>query len=108
MQAGKLRHYVRIELPFSTKNKFSEKAVEWQLFNKVWANIETLRGNDKAVAATSWPSATNKISMRYLKGLLPTMRIVYEDVVYSILNINDVELRHRDIEITAESGVKAQ
>lgn len=108
MMAGKLRHYVSIEVPFATKNTFSEKAVEWQLFNKVWANIETLNGRDKAVAAASWPSATNKISMRYLKGLLPTMRIRFEDTIYSILNVNDVELRHRDIEITAESGVKAQ
>ena len=107
MRAGQNRNFVRIEIPVPTKDKFSAVTVEWQLFNKVWASIEFIKAFEKVAVAASWPTATNNISFRYIKGLLPTMRIVFEDKVYSILGINDVDLRHREVVCICESGAKA-
>lgn len=106
MRAGKLRHLISIETPTSTKGKFSDKVVTWELFRKVWANIETLKGNERATASASWPTSDVKITLRYIAGVLPTMRVVYEGSIYSILNVNDVELNHQEIILTTETGMK--
>lgn len=106
MRAGDRRHLISIEQPIKTKDKFKADTVEWQLFNKVWASIESLKGYEKTVAKASWPTATVKIGMPFIKGLLPTMRVTYEGVIYSILDVDDVDLRHRDVYLVCETGMK--
>ena len=106
MRSGQLRHIVRVESPIKTKTSSGSTATTWELFRNVWANIETLRGYEKQSAAASWPGSDSRITIRYIAGLLPTMRIVYNEVIYSILNIDDVEQRHREIIMVCQSGVK--
>ena len=107
MLAGKLRHYVNIETPTRTKSGSGSVTIAWTLFKRVWAGIETLKGYEKQTAEAAWPGSDSKVSIRYISGVLPTMRIVYNDQIYSVLGINDIDQRHRSIELTCQSGVKA-
>lgn len=108
MRASKRRSLVQIEAPVQVKDKYQAVTTSWQLFAEVWASIETLRAYEKVAVAASWPGASHKVTIRYIEGILPTMRINFNNQIYSILGINDVDMRHRDIELTCESGVKGQ
>lgn len=107
MRTGSLRHLVTIQSPVKTKSLTGAVGSQWELFRQVWANIETFKSIERQAANAAWPGADVKITMRYMAGLLPTMRIVYDDVIYSILGINDIEMRHREMELTCQSGVKS-
>ena len=108
MRAGRMRSFVTIEAPVQTKGTGGSVVTTWDTFDKVWAEIDTLRGYEKSTATATWPGADSKIMIRYIAGLLPTMRIVFENNIYSILGINDVFMRHRELDLTCQSGVKAQ
>ena len=108
MRAGALRHKIVIESPTTTKtNGVSTSA--WATFATVQASIEMLKGFDRANAQVTWPGADYTIGIRYIPGVTTIMRIVDEDgMIYSILGQpEDVDKRHREIVITAQSGTKA-
>lgn len=107
MRAGNRRSFMKIEVPEQVKQPNGSVKTEWKPYISLWASIETLKGNEKVSAAASWPSADQKISFRYVIGLLPTMRVVFNDKIYSILNVNNVDERDRDIVLTTNTGVKA-
>jgi SPP1 family predicted phage head-tail adaptor len=107
MRSGTLRHKVRIEVPVKVKQANSSEKITWELYREVWANVETLKGFERQVVTTSWPAADVKITIRYVAGLLPTMRVVYNGRSYSILGINDIEEQHRNVELTTQTGVNA-
>ena len=105
---GKRRHKIRIEVPVIVKSTTGASNITWSLYREVWACVETLRGYERQVSQASWPTADVKIDFGFIAGILPTMRVVFADKIYSILNINDLEERHRDIILTTQQGVKAQ
>ena len=107
MRAGKRRSFITIEVPTNVKQANGSMLTTWSTFNQLWASIETLRGNERATATAIWPTADQKITFRYIFGVLPTMRIVFNDTVYSILNVNNVDMRGRELQLLTNSGVKA-
>ena len=109
MRASTLRNRVRIEYPVQVKSATGAMTTTWSTFkDNVPASIETMKGINRQAAQAAWPGADVKICMRYISGLLPTMRIVFEDHIYSICGQpNDVDMRHRELEITAKTGVSS-
>jgi SPP1 family predicted phage head-tail adaptor len=108
MKIGGLRHKITIEKPVTAKNSLAAMTTTWVQFAQVWASIETLRGFDKTAAQANYPGANAKVVIRYISGLLPTMRLVYNNQIYSILGApNNVDMRNRVIELTCETGVKS-
>lgn len=109
MRSGYRRSFLRIESPVKTKNPDSgaTSITGWLLFATMWASIETLSTYEKKAADASWPGADSRIGIKYKEGFLPTMRIVHGTVIYSILGIDDLEQRHRDIVFTCQRGLKS-
>jgi len=107
MRAGKRNCFIRIEVASQTKQPNGSVLTTWSTYASLWAAIENLKGNERTSSVTTWPSADQKISFRYVAGILPTMRVVYQDVVYSILNVNNVDIQNKDIVLTTNSGVRA-
>ena len=107
MRAGSLRHKVTLQTATVTKDRFNATVMAWDDFREVSASIETLKGYDRASAAATWPASDVKICIRYVAGVLPAMRVLHGDTIYSILGVNDVDGRRREIELTCETGKKA-
>lgn len=107
MQSGKLRHRITIERKIETLSSKGNTTVSWELFAIVWASIETMKAFEKAASAGTFPKADKKVCIRYKEGILPTMRVVYKGVVYSILGVNVIDEREREIELICETGVKS-
>lgn len=107
MRAGARRCFIKIEVSTQVKQPNGSMLTVWNKYIQLWASIETLRGTEKVSAIAAYPSADQKICFRYVAGILPTMRVVYNDIIYSILNVNNVDMRNREIELTTNSGVRA-
>lgn len=105
--SGARRCKIRIEVPVQVKQKNGSMLTTWESYISLWASIATLKGNDRNTAAASWPEADVKMDFRYVAGILPTMRVVFNNKVYSILNVNNELERNRDIELTCKTGVSA-
>ena len=110
MRAGNLRHLITIQAPTVTKNSGVQETTWTNFATGVRASIEQLRPYDKAAVAAVWPGADYTIGIRYLPGITGNMRVIDENgTIYSILGQpNDIEGRHREMQLTCESGVKAQ
>lgn len=108
MRAGTKRCFITIETPVQVKQPNGSMVTTWVQFDKLWASIETLKAYEKTAAAATWPGADQKISFRYVDGVLPTMRINFNNVIYSILGINNVDMRNRELILTCQSGIKAR
>ena len=104
MQAGKLRHRVIVQQPTISRNSLGEEIPSWGTFATVWASIEPLSGREYTTLRAELAQVTTRIRMRYLAGLTSKMRILHGTTVYEIVPQQDMEMRHRELEILATSN----
>lgn len=89
MRAGPLRHRITIQQRGQVQDpETGEMIDDWADWPepgaKHWARIEPLSARDFIAAQAAQSELTGRITMRYRDGLLPTMRILYRNKVYSI------------------------
>lgn len=100
MRAGKLRHRISIERAIETQDSsYNEAVIQWVLFAEVSASIIPLSGRELIRAKQVELETDTEITIRYLDGLSPKMRIMYRDRVFEILNIINTEERNREIHL---------
>jgi SPP1 family predicted phage head-tail adaptor len=87
MQAGKLRHRVIIQEPVQTANAMDELVTTWATFATVWADIQPDSGNQNYQAKQINAEAQGRIKIRYRTDILPTMRVLYGERIFTILSI---------------------
>ncbi|AGZ36531.1 MAG: phage head closure protein [Pseudomonas sp.] len=111
MQAGKLRHRIDIEEFTQARDldtgEFAEPAwvTKWP---KCPARVEPLSSRDLVAAKAAQSEATARMVIRYRPGVLPTMRIIYRDEVYSIEGppLEDDKSGREYLTILVSKGVK--
>ena len=108
MRAGDLSRRITIQQPASVKTN-GLISTSWLTFRTVQAFIKQLKGYERANAQAVWPGADFSITIRYIRGITGNMRIVDDrGMIYSILGQpNDLAGMHVEIELTCQSGVKA-
>lgn len=87
MQAGKLRHRIDIEEMTILRDPMTGDYGEPQWvarWRKCPARVEPLSARDLVAAQAAQSETTARMVIRYRPGVLPTMRIVYRNEVYSI------------------------
>jgi SPP1 family predicted phage head-tail adaptor len=90
MRAGLLRHRVYIEALTSTLDSDGATVEEWaDAFGGVAlsAEIAPLSGRELISAAALQSEVTTRIRIRYRPGVLPAMRVVHRETVYSIVAV---------------------
>ena len=102
---GDLRHRVEVQLPLVTADSAGEKVTTWVTFATRWAAIEQLAGKKLFVAQQLYPEANTLITMRYFQSLdggpIDTnWRLRWAGRAFEIVAIDDIEERHRKIELT--------
>ena len=103
-EIGKLDRKITIQLPIVGNNDSNEdEETGWDLFWRGWARVDEKTGgeyyrDDKLTAIT-----IADFYIRYQRGILEKMRIIYNSRIYNIKAIIFVD-RKRFIKITAESG----
>jgi SPP1 family predicted phage head-tail adaptor len=105
MQAGTLRYHMAIEQKGSTRTATGSVQETWSTVAKVWGGFEELTGRELEAAQKIVADATSKVTIRYVAGIVPEMRLNWFDraakitVLLDILNASDPERRHRSLEL---------
>jgi SPP1 family predicted phage head-tail adaptor len=108
MQAGKLRHRVAIDIATETKGASGQMKMTWTLTATAWAAIEPMRGSERVYADAETAEMDTVITMRYLPqfdAVSTKWRIRHRNVIYDIKSVANVNMRDREIEVLAQSGV---
>ena len=100
MNPGALRHPITIEQPQLTRDTTGEAMETWVDFARVRAAIEPLAGRELFLAQQVNATLSHRVTLRYLAGVLPTMRVRYGTRVLLIaappINKNE---RNRELEL---------
>lgn len=105
---GRMRQRIRIQQNRGVQSASGAQQIEWVDFAQVWASIEPMAGNELFQAREIYPESQISITIRYLEGIDPSMRVLWldprteKDVQFDIKSITDVDMRHYVFELTCE------
>lgn len=85
MKIGKLRHRVTIQVNTPTQDATTGVVTDvWTTFATVWASVEPLSAREFIAAANTSSQVVARVVIRYLAGVVPSMRIVHGSRTYNI------------------------
>jgi len=99
LEAGLLRKQITIQKISGTQDAFGQEQLDWASFATVNASVEPLQGYERQRAAQMEAVVDTKIRMRYLLGVYPKMRVLYESRKFNIVSVIDEEERHFTMEL---------
>jgi SPP1 family predicted phage head-tail adaptor len=105
MRSGPLRHKVTIRTYTKSRDSYGAEVETWADFAEVWASVEPLIGREYMASKQISAEVSHKIRMRYIPGLLPTMKILWGAREFEVVSIMDVQERNQEIIIMATEDV---
>jgi len=101
MRAGELDRLIVIQSVTVTKDASGGLVSTWGTFATVWAKKKDIRGEEYFAAQQSNARVDSIFTIRWLPGVLPTMRISYDGQWWDIRSINELG-RNEGLELYAE------
>jgi len=100
--AGELKQRITIEQKNLTgTGDRGQPVFTWETFKpNVPAKVEQLTGRKLELARQLVASASHEVTIRYLAGLDPTMRVNFGGLILNIGNLSDKLSMHFEIKIT--------
>lgn len=105
MNPGDLRHRITFQELTTNTNENGFEAETWEDFKTAWAAVSNLNGREYYQAAQVQAENTVKFTIRYLEGIDPSMRILFQGKQYNITSIDNIKYQNRHIEIKAQEVV---
>jgi SPP1 family predicted phage head-tail adaptor len=106
MDSGKLRHALRIEQVSESRDAIGGAVESWAEVVTVRGSLEPLSGRELIAAAQVHAEVTARARFRYVSGVTPKMRIVFDGRQYDILSVIDSGMRHRWLELLLSEGLR--
>jgi SPP1 family predicted phage head-tail adaptor len=97
LKIGKLRHSITLEQVAETQDPDGSVIETWSSFANAQASIEPISGREYFAAQTTQAEVTHRISLRYLTGVTPKMRVKYGSRIFDILLV--INTRERSVEL---------
>ena len=99
---GKFDRRIRLETEVITQNSTGEGERSFILFKEIWAGTTPMSATERFRAAEIHASRVTRFVIRWMAGVLTTMRIYFDGNYYRITGIR--EIGRRDfLEISAEA-----
>jgi len=106
MRAGRLRHKVTIQDYTESQNTFGEVTKNWTDYATVWAAVEPVKGREFWESQQINAEITTKVTLRYLAGVKPKMRILYDTRIFEIDSVINVDERNRELQLLVKEMVE--
>lgn len=84
LNAGAMRHSIEIQQRTNVRGESGSPILQWVLFAKVRASAEPLLGKEYFASQQREAKVQTRFRIRYLAGVLPKMRIVWDNKWYDI------------------------
>ena len=101
MRAGNLDIKIIIQSATDARDAYGAVIPTWDTFATVWARKKDIRGDEYFAAQQMNARVDAVFTIRYLSGLLETMRIAYDGKLWDIRSIGNLG-RRDGMEIYAE------
>lgn len=98
MNPSKLRHRITLQLLVETQNDYGEDVKKWEDGATVWASINSLSPREFFAAEKQNSEITHKINLRYVPGILPNMRVKFQNRTFEIIG-PPINYEERNIEL---------
>ena len=106
MKAGALRHRITLEHNVTTRDEWGGEVAAWQTFAAdVPAEVVPLSGREFIAAGELQGEVQARITIRYLPGVLDTMRIQFDSAVYVIRAVLPDPTGRRHLTLMVDKGV---
>lgn len=103
MRIGSLNHLITIEAYTEAVDSFGgTSGGSWAEFGQAWAGISPLKGTEKYVSSEKHATATHQITMRFLSGVNPKMRIKARGRTFEIVSVINNGERDRMLQLIVE------
>lgn len=107
MRSGPLRHRVTVQVRASAQDPSGEPRNEWQPFVTRWASVEPLVGREFFASQERNGRVQTRFRMRFVDGLKPAMRIIWQSRVFDITAVQQVRGLKAELVIMADELVEA-
>ncbi len=105
MKIGKLRHKITIQEYIATRDSFGAEVQTWTDKASAFASITPVSGKEY-FATQQWNAeVTTKITMRYLQGITPKMRVLFGSRIFEILSVLNFEERNIELNLMCKEAV---
>ena len=104
MQAGKLRHRVTLQRKAAGVDSLGQPSTDWQNLRTYWASVRTLTGSELEKAKALVPQATTEIVMRYNPDASELCRAIFNDRIFNIGNVNNIDQRNIQLTLTCSEA----
>lgn len=99
VEIGKLRHRITLNNRQMTPNSNGFTSFILEPIATVWGSIKPLTGRELYQAAAVNAEVTTQINIRYRKSVTTDLWLAWEDHIYDILSVIDVEQHHRELKL---------
>ena len=106
LTSGDLRHKVTIQKKSKAMDSEGVPIETWSDYISCYACIIPLGGREEFIASALQGDDPCMFRIRYNANIDNTMRFVYLGHNYRIININDVNTRHKELQITCNQEVQ--
>lgn len=105
MRTGQMRHQVVIQVRSTAQDTYGEQVQSWTEFATRRALVERSRGSEIWASAQRSGRVPVVFHLRYLDGVTPGMRVLFDGRVHNILSAIDQEGRGEELILTTEELV---
>ena len=105
MKIGKLRHKITIQEYSATRDSFGAQIEGWNDKASVFASVTPICGKEYFASQQLNAEVTTKITIRYLAGITPKMRVMFGNRIFDILSVLNFEERNIELNLMCKESV---
>lgn len=106
MRAGTLRHRVTFQTRVTTQDEYGAPADTWtDAFANIAASIEPLSGRELLAAQAVQNESQLRVKIRFVSGIVPGMRIMFNSRIFNIIHISNIDERNRELHLLCSEGL---
>ena len=107
---SRLRHRITLQQEIKTADGAGGYTRSWQNVTDLWAEINIISsrfryGRERLYAGQIQSELTHKIIIRYRSGITASMRLLFENRVFNIRSIANLQENDEILELLVEEGV---
>lgn len=103
---GGLRHIITLQEQVIIKDELEQEIETWKEVYKVWAEIKPLSGKEYFKARQTKSDVRIQVTIRYRKEVHNQMRIEFDNQVYEIVSVVNVEHKNKYLQLLCKEGEK--
>jgi len=102
MRTGRLNKQVTIQYKTVTRAAPGDESITWNDEDTVWGNYRPLRGKEYFAAMQTQSEVTGTWTIRYRRGLTAAKQLKYDNRIFEIVAVIDIDEQHRFLEIVTK------